>query len=159
MLSTGTASQPIIHQLLMISKKYLSIFADVSKDIPLERYHYVIIYIYEHKERLTQKDLAEYFHVDKSFMVNMIDYLSKTGFVYRETGLEDKRKHLIKLTEKAHQYIPKINDAIVETNQLALSNIPGAHQSIFLEVIQQMEINLNINNNHIITIDYRKSKI
>ncbi len=159
MSSTDTEIQPIIHHLMMISKKYLSIFDDFTNDIPLERYHYVLTYIHLHKESLTQKDLATFFHVDKSFMVNIIDYLSKTGFVYRETSLEDRRKHLIKLTEKAHQYIPEINDAIEKANQLALSNITDADKKVFLEVIKQIEINLNIDNNHTINIDYSKSKI
>ncbi|WP_017258486.1 MarR family winged helix-turn-helix transcriptional regulator [Pedobacter arcticus] len=159
MLTTDKTNQPIIHHLMVITKKYLSTFADFTHHIPLERYHYALLYIYDHKESLTQKDLAEYFHVDKSFMVTMIDYLSNNGFVYRETSMEDRRKHLIKLTEKAHQYIPMINQAIEKTNNLALNGISDANKALFFEVIQQLEINLNIDNVHQITVNYIKSKI
>lgn len=159
MLTPDETNQPIIHHLMMITKKYLSAFADFTYDIPLERYHYALLYIYEHKESLTQKDLAEYFHVDKSFMVTMIDYLSNNGFVYRETSVEDRRKHLIKLTEKAHQYIPKINQAIEKTNDLALKGISETNKALFFKVIQQLEINLNIDHTHQITVNYIKSKI
>ncbi len=159
MSSNDITRQPIVHHLIMITKKYLSTFADFTQNIPLERYHYALIHIFEHKESLTQKDLAKYFHVDKSFMVSMIDYLSNNGFVYRETSAEDRRKHLIKLTEKAHQYIPEINLAIEKTNDLALGNISDANKTIFFEVIRQLEINLNIDSEHHITVDYTKSKI
>jgi len=159
MLSTDKIERPVIHHLMMITKKYLSTFADITADIPLERYHYVLLYIYKNKESLTQKDLADYFRVDKSFMVNMIDYLSKNDFVYRKTAEDDRRKHFIRLTEKAHQYIPKISEAFKQTNDLALNNISESEKNIFLEVIRQLEINLNIDREHIITIDYKKSKI
>lgn len=156
--ASDSISQPLIHHLLMISKKYLSIFAGFTSDIPLERYHYALIYIYQNNETLTQKDLADYFQVDKSFMVNIIDYLSKTGFVVRETSLKDRRKHFIKLTEKAHQYIPNIKSAIDKTNQLALNNITNEDKLLFTKIIKQVEMNLNIENNNTITIDYTKSK-
>jgi DNA-binding MarR family transcriptional regulator len=151
--------RPVIHHLMMITKKYLSTFADITADIPLERYHYVLLYIYKNKENLTQKDLADYFRVDKSFMVNMIDYLSKYNFVYRETAENDRRKHFIKLTDKAHQYIPKISEAFKQTNKLALGNISESEKNIFLAVVRQLEINLNVDSDHIITLDYTKSKI
>lgn len=159
MLPADIKSQPIIHHLLMITKKYLSVFADFTTEIPLERYHYALIYIHENNETLTQKDLAAYFNVDKSFMVNMIDYLSQNDFVYRETSSEDRRKHLIKLTKKALAYLPEITEAIQNANKLALANFSTPDQIKFLELIKQMELNLNVTNNHSITIDYKKSKI
>nr|WP_294900774.1 MarR family transcriptional regulator [uncultured Pedobacter sp.] len=159
MLATDTIEKPIIHHLLLITKKYLSCFADFTHDIELERYHYVLLYIYQNKESLTQKDLADYFKVDKSFVVNMIDYLSKNDLVYRQTADEDRRKHFIKLTEKAHQFIPKINDAFIKTNQLALDGINESDKETFLAVIKQLEINLNISSEHIVTLNFLKSKI
>lgn len=159
MTSNEAVEQPIIHHLIMITKKYLSTFSNFTQDIPLERYHFALLHIHQNKETLTQKDLADYFHVDKSFMVSMIDYLSASGFVYREVSAEDRRKHLIKLTQKAVQYIPKISQAIEETNQLAFSKITEQHKQILFETIKQLEVNLNIDSEHIITIDYTKSKL
>ncbi len=158
MTSSQNIEQPIIHHLIMITKKYLSSFSDFAHDIPLERYHYALLYIHQNSESLTQKDLANYFQVDKSFMVNMIDYLSTNDFVYRETSTQDRRKHLIKLTDKAKEFIPKINEAIKKTNQLSLKGINNTDQKLFFEIIKQLEINLNIDSEHIINVDYTKSK-
>lgn len=158
MTSPQHIEQPIIHHLMMITKKYLSSFADFTHDIPLERYHYALLYIYQNNQMLTQKDLAGYFQVDKSFMVSMIDYLSNNDFVYRETSTEDRRKHFIKLTDKALAFIPKINEAIIKTNQLALKDINNKDQEVLLELIKQLEVNLNVDSEHIINIDYTKSK-
>ena len=158
MTLTKPVEHPFIHHLVMITKKYLSNFADLTAEIPLERYHYALLYIYEQKERLTQQDLAEYFRVDKSFVVNMIDYLQKSGFVYRETSAEDRRKHFIKLTDKALEYIPKINVAYKESNDLGFTNISESDKKTFFDVIQQIASNLN-NSEHIVTLDYKKSKV
>lgn len=158
-MPSGKITQPIIHHIMLITKKYLSTFADHTHHIPLHRYHFALLYIYQHNESLTQKDLADYFNVDKSFMANMIDYLTNSGFVYRETSTKDRRKHLVKLTEKAHQYIPEINDAVKRSNQLALNHISENDRTVFFEVIKQLEVNLNIDSEHVITLDYKKSKI
>ncbi|HEX7367789.1 MAG TPA: MarR family transcriptional regulator [Pelobium sp.] len=159
MLSKEQATHPIVHHLVLITKKYLSTFADLTIDIPLDRYHYALLYIYQNNEKLTQQDLADYFKVDKSFMVNMIDYLVKKGFVYRKTDLDDRRKHLIKLTKKAHQFLPEINDALVKTNKKALELVTNEQLEVFWKVIQQIEVNLNIESQHNISIDFIKTKI
>lgn len=159
MLSKEQAAHPIVHHLVLITKKYLSTFADLTIDIPLDRYHYALLYIYQNNEKLTQQDLADYFKVDKSFMVNMIDYLVKKGFVYRKTDLDDRRKHLIKLTKKAHQFLPEINDALVKTNKKALELVTNEQLEVFWKVIQQIEVNLNIESQHNISIDFIKTKI
>ncbi|MFC5283796.1 MarR family winged helix-turn-helix transcriptional regulator [Pedobacter alpinus] len=150
--------EPLIHPLIQITKKYLGAFADVTQHIPLERYHYVLVLILENNQTLTQKDLANYLLVDKSFMVNMIDYLTKNGFVFRETDKEDRRKHLIKLTQKAFDYIPEINKAIKEINDLALNGISETQRIIFTEVLEKIEQNFNINITHTISFDYKKSE-
>lgn len=159
MRPTEKTNHPIIHHLVLITKKYLATFADFTADIPLERYHYALLYIQQNNENLTQKDLAQHFNVDKSFMVSMIDYLTKHGFVYREIDINDRRKHLIKLTEKAALYLPKIDEAIEKTNRIALNMVSEDHKLLFWEVIKQIEINLNITREHNIIIDYTKSKI
>ena len=151
--------EPLIHPLIQITKKYLSVFADASQHIPLERYHYVLVFIEANHQKLTQKDLADYLLVDKSFMVNMIDYLTANGFVFRETSTEDRRKHLIKLTQKAFNYLPEIKQAIKNTNNLALEGLSESQKSIFKEVLEKLEQNLNITIKHTVSFDYKKSEI
>lgn len=148
--------EPLIHSFIQITKKYLGAFADVTQNIPLERYHYVLVLIFENNQTLTQKDLANYLLVDKSFMVNMIDYLTKNGFVYRETDKVDRRKQLIKLTQKAFDYIPEINKAIKNINDLAFSGISEAERMIFTEVLEKIERNYHINIKHSVSFDYKK---
>ncbi|MDA9555222.1 MarR family transcriptional regulator [Pelobium sp.] len=150
--------EPLVHQLIQITKKYLSAFGDIVQDIPLERYHYTLLLIDEHQETLTQKALAELLQVDKSFLVNMIDYLAENGFVYRETNSDDRRQQVIKLTAKAKTYIPEISACIKNLNQSALENIPKEHIQIFLNTITTIQNNLKTISSHEIVLDYKKMK-
>lgn len=148
-------SEPLVHQLIQISKKYLSAFSEVTQDIPLERYHYVLVLVDEHQETLTQKALAKILQVDKSFMVNMINYLTENGFVYRETHADDRRQQLIKLTPKAKKYLPSIHQSFKELNQKAFNNLPHEKINTFFEIIATLQDNLTQITNQEIILDFQ----
>lgn len=135
--------EPLVHQLVQITKKYLNAFSEISQEIPLERYHYVLLLIDEHKETLTQKALTAILLVDKSYLVNMIDYLSENGFVYRETNQKDRRQQVIKLTEKAKDYIPLIDEKFKAINQKSFDNLSKEKIATFYEVMKVLQNNLN----------------
>ncbi|MEO5911525.1 MAG: MarR family transcriptional regulator [Pelobium sp.] len=151
--------EPLVHQLIQVTKKYLNAFSESTENIPLERYHYALLLIDENGESLTQKALAKLLEVDKSFMVGMIDYLTNSGYVYRETNAEDRRQHVIKLTEKAKEIIPEINQSIHTVNQKAFGNLPDEKVNLFYEMIGMLQTNLNAHNTHEIAIDYQNRNL
>ena len=151
--------EPLVHQLLQITKKYLSAFSDITENIPLDRYHYALLLIDEHKETLTQKALAELLQVDKSFMVSMIDYLTHSGFVYRETNSDDRRQQVIKLTAHAKEIIPQIHKSIQVLNQRAFQSVSKEKMNAFFETTEILQNNLNTLITQEIMLDYKKSKI
>lgn len=151
-------NEPLVHQLIQVTKKYLSAFSEFTQDIPLDRYHYVLILVEQNQEKLTQKALAEMLQIDKSFMANMINYLTENGFVYRETNIEDRREQLIKLTDKAKKMIPSISKSIEELNSKAFYNLSDEKVKTFFEIIDTLQNNLNLISNHEIILDYQRLK-
>lgn len=151
--------EPLVHQLIQVTKKYLSAFSEITEAIPLERYHYAVLLIDEHQETLTQKALAELLQVDKSFMVSMIDHLTNSGFVYRETNCEDRRQQVIKLTALAKQIIPEIHKSIQILNQRAFQSVSKEKINAFFETIEILQTNLHTLINHEIILDFKKSKV
>lgn len=135
--------EPLIHQLIQVTKKYLSAFSEITENIPLERYHYALLLIDEHQETLTQKALAELLQVDKSFMVSMVDHLTGGGFVYRETNCDDRRQQVIKLTAHAKKIIPEIHQSIQVLNQRAFQSVSKEKMNAFFETIETLQSNLN----------------
>ncbi len=150
--------EPLVHQMLQIGKKYLSVFSEISQEIPIERFHYILLLIDEHKETFTQKALAELLKVDKSYIVTIIDYLTNNGFVYRETKIEDRRQQVIKLTQKAKDFIPKINESIAELNKKALCNLSKEKVAAFFEALKEIQTNLNKINTSEISLKFQKSR-
>lgn len=150
--------EPLAHQLIQVTKKYLSAFSHISNEIPLERYHYVLLLIDENNEGLTQKALTEILQVDKSFMVNMIDHLTEQGFTIRKCNPDDRREHFIKLTAKAKTIIPKIDKVFKQLNQQAFLNLSEEKIKIFYEVIDSFQKNFDIKSTHEIVLDYKKLK-
>ncbi len=91
-------------------------------------------------------------------MVTMIDYLSAHDFVTREADQHDRRKHLIKLTDKAKKLIPEINLIFKNLNEKAFKNVSKENIGHFFDVLAQMQQNLNTENTHELILDFKKLK-
>lgn len=148
--------QPLAHLLVSVTKKYLSIFSQQTGGAGIDRYQYVLVLINLHNEELTQKALSELLEVDKSYMVNIIDYLSGKGYVLRETNLKDRRQHLIKLTQKAKALVPKIEEVITGLNRKSMENLSESQIETFSEVLLQINSNLSEGKPSEIIINYKK---
>ncbi len=72
--------EPLANPFIAVSKKYLSALSKLVTQISIDRYHYVLILIDSHERSLTQKALAEILHIDKSYMVTILDYLEERGY-------------------------------------------------------------------------------
>ncbi len=152
------SKEPITHQLIQITKKYLSAFAVRVQQLELERYHYILVLINDNDELLTQKGLAEILQVNKSQMVAMIDYLSSKGYVKRKINPTDRREQLIKLTDKARKDIAVIENSITELNKKAVENLTENEIRNFNTAVNTIQKNLNFEVTHEIEVNYNRTK-
>jgi len=136
-------TQPITHPLLVVAKKYMSVFNGMVGDLQLDRYQYTLVLIQQHGECLSQKALSGILRIDKSYMVTIIDYLSDKGYVKREKNPQDRREQLIKLTDKARIDLDHIKSVFDEVNRKSLQNIKDEDIATFNRVLKMMEANLN----------------
>jgi MarR family transcriptional regulator for hemolysin len=134
--------EPLAQALTTVTKRYLYGLSKSLLHLSIDRYHYVLVLIDTHHEALSQKALAELLHIDKSYMVSMLDYLGENGYIIREKNPNDRREQLIKLTLKARTDLPVIKGAIEELNNRALKNINAADKIIFMEVLHSIQDNL-----------------
>ena len=134
--------EPLANPFIAVSKKYLSALSKMVTQLSIDRYHYVLILIDSNNENLTQKALAEILHIDKSYMVTILDYLEEKGYVMREKNPHDRREQLIRLTPLAHNNIPIIKNAIKELNKKAFQDICESKKLLFIEVLTSIQHNL-----------------
>ena len=66
--------EPLAQALTTVTKKYLCELSKSLLHLSIDRYHYVLVLIDNRHEALSQKALAELLHIDKSYMVSMLDY-------------------------------------------------------------------------------------
>lgn len=115
----------------LLAKQYISILSAKLEDIPLNRYYYPFWLIAQNNKTITQQQLSKQLHADKVVVVRIVDYLESAGFINRINNPEDRRSHLLEITEKGKPYINIIEDAIKSTDQLFLENIGEKNQSSF----------------------------
>ena len=148
--------EPITHVLIAVTKKYISAFASKVADLSLDRYHNILVVIENHHEKLTQKALGEILIIDKSYLVNILNYLEKKGYIVREKNLNDRREQLIKLTAQAKTDLPSIKLAIEELNQKSLQHLTPKQIETFNEVLHIIKNNLSYSEPSEIMLDYKK---
>src|SRR4051812_27434130 len=68
-----------------------------------------VITIIATRPGLTQQELAEVSHVDRSSMVALLDDLEERGLAERRPDPEDRRKRLVHLTRKGRGMVDKLS--------------------------------------------------
>lgn len=135
--------EPLAHPLSLVSKRYLAELSKSLSNLLIDRHHNVLVLIEKHQEKLSQKELAEFLHIDKSYMVTILNYLEERGYVTRNKNLSDRREQVIKLTPLAKKDIPIIKDAIEKVNNQSLKNVSQSKKEIFNEVLNSIQGNLD----------------
>ncbi|MDO9001408.1 MAG: MarR family winged helix-turn-helix transcriptional regulator [Bacteroidota bacterium] len=132
----------LVDRLNNISKLYHKAVASYLNGLSIDRYYIILFVINESKKKLTQKEISEIIHVEKSSMVQMIYYLVKSGYVKRVSNSNDRRQNLIYLTEKADKDISLINNAYKKADDFFFKNIPKKEVIVFKQSLNIMLENL-----------------
>lgn len=132
----------LVDRLNIISKLYKKTVLYYLKGLEISKYYIVLFVINESKKKLTQKEISEIIHVEKSSMVQMIDYLVKSGYVKRISNPKDRRQNLIYLTEKANKDISLITNAYKKADEFSFKDIPQKEVKVFKQSLNIMLGNL-----------------
>jgi MarR family transcriptional regulator for hemolysin len=135
-------TEPISRKLIHLGKVYLNVLSKRVEHLGINRYWYILSLIHANNGHLTQKALAAKLGKDKSSMVNILDFLTEKGYVYREVNPADRREHLLKVTEKASNAVPEIIAAFESINKTVATDVSMAEMEIFNRVLLKMEENL-----------------
>ena len=132
-----------VQSLISATKKYHSSFSKEVPELAIDRYQNVLVLIDDHREKLSQKALAELLQVDKSYMVTILNYLEEKGYVRREKNPDDRREQFIKLTPLARKDTPLIREAIFKLNLKSLKSLTEKEIQTFNTVLRTIQNNLS----------------
>lgn len=87
---------------------------------------------------LTQKDLAERCHIDKTTMVVTLDELEKAGLAERRPAPTDRRARIIRVTEAGRRVMAEAERAVAATHADVLSALPDAERDAFVSALSRL---------------------
>ena len=140
MINTPSDIVPLGTLFSELAKEYVGIFTRSLEHLPINRYFYALVIIDGHKDELSQTELGDAMFLDKASVVRMLDYLQDAGCIVRTPNPNDRRAHILELTDKAQKMIPEIKLAIERTNQICLKNLPEKTPAAFeaeLELVKE----------------------
>lgn len=151
----STEYHPLGYTFIALTKYYLSILGDKLSHIPIEKYYYPFWYIAQHSGCLSQQQMAESLDIDKVAVVRIIDYLEKKAFVERIIDRDDRRCHRLHITDKGKKYVPIIEQALKETDELFFQDMKSKSRDWHDELVQLTKKFKSGSGNNI-SIDYNR---
>jgi len=116
----------------LITKQYLSVLGRKLQHLPIKRYYYAFWVIAKNDGAITQTDLAGILGADKVIIVRIVDYLSEKKFIERKENPEDRRSHLLGITETGKQHVKDVEKALSETDDELLNTLPQERKNDFI---------------------------
>jgi DNA-binding MarR family transcriptional regulator len=69
-----------------------------------------VLYEISHMENCSAKKIREKISIDEGYLSRILNTFRKKGLITKTPSLEDKRLHIIKLTEKGRKEFSSLND-------------------------------------------------
>jgi MarR family transcriptional regulator for hemolysin len=129
----------------LLTKQYIGLLAQKMKGTPIERYFYPFYLIAQNSGKISQQELANQLFTDKVSIVRIVDSLTLDGLIERQTNPNDRRQHLLCVTEKGMPWVEIVQKALQECEDYYFQFLPPQERENLLANLQQMA-NESLNN-------------
>lgn len=92
---------------------------------------------------MTQSKIAEKVFKDNASVTRMVDLLVKGNLIERSIDPNNRRRHILTVTQKGRKDIEKMEPLILENRSIALKDIPEKHLKCALETMHAITKNLS----------------
>lgn len=100
--------------------------------------HLGILLSLKEKGSISQHDIGRCVHIDRTTMVAMIDDLEKLGLVERKGHPTDRRSHMVYLTAKGSETLPKAHALAQASQKKLLSNLTAKEQKDLVTILRKL---------------------
>jgi len=122
----------------ILQKRYIAALSLKLVGTPIEKYFVPFHVIARNNGEINQCQLGEELLIDKASMVRIIDTLCENGMIERTANPEDRRVHLLKITNDGEKWVLVIRKHINEINEMFLSFLPEEERRQFKENLTLM---------------------
>lgn len=137
MTDTPEKYLPLGRMFSYLTKQYIGQVTKRMENTPVSRYYFPLYIIGKNCGKISQKQLAEQLMMDKVSLVRILDNLTADGLIRREPNPDDRRQHLLFVTQKAEPWIGEVEKALRETDQHFLDYLDGS-QNDFKESLKEL---------------------
>ncbi len=106
--------------------------------------HLGIMATIREKGSLPQQEIGKCMHVDRTTMVAIIDDLEKLGFVERKPHPTDRRAHIIYLTAKGRETLPRAMQLGLAAERKFLSFLPANDRKDLSRILKHLVLSLHL---------------
>src|SRR5215510_488239 len=106
-------NQDLINQIRSFNRFYTNIIGLLDRhflDTPFSLTEGRVLYEISHTELCTAKKIRTNIDIDEGYLSRIIDKFIKSGLIRKSPASEDRRLHVIILTEKGQREFSKLND-------------------------------------------------
>lgn len=90
---------------------------------------------------LTQKALAIRTQKEQATITRYLDSLERKGFISRERDVNDRRAHIVSITDKARELLKKVEPATQDRQKNLVENISEEELQAFLKTLETLKAN------------------
>lgn len=138
MQTTNTSQWPLGRIFGFVTKQYVGYLARRMKNTPVERHYFPLYLIGKNSGKISQQQLADQLLTDKVSMVRILDNLTEEGYIERKVNPNDRRQHLLFITESGRPWVEEIERGLNETDDFFLGLLPEEQRAVFLEQLHRL---------------------
>lgn len=126
-----------------VATRHRSRMAQALSALGLHIGHEVVLLTLEAKGPQNQRSLAAVSEIDASTMTVMLRKLETEGFVSRRPSPEDRRAHIVDLTDKARSVLPSLKKLYRDLAARTVADMSDEEVDSFIRLLGDAARNLN----------------
>jgi len=105
---------------------------------------YIFLMAIAFQQPITQKELSQKLHIDKTTAAKAIARLEAEGYVRREADPADNRYHQLYLTDSGREVVPRVQEALARVKNKTRKGISDEEYSLLISLLQVVLRNLTV---------------
>jgi DNA-binding MarR family transcriptional regulator len=133
------SNQDLINRIRSFNRYYTNVIGLLDRhflDTPLSLTEGRVLYEINHTELCTAKKIRSQIDIDEGYLSRIIDKFIKSGLIRKTPAVEDRRLHIIVLTEKGKREFSRLNE---NSHQLIFQLIEKLSEPERVELVATME--------------------
>src|SRR5215212_9476818 len=108
------------------------------EELGMRTHEFSVLHYLRDAGPLSQQALGRALRVNPSNLVALLDALQADGLIVRARDPEDRRRHLVGLTESGNRRLRRAKQAAEEAEQELLASLSPAERRAFVDVLERL---------------------